>query len=259
MKENLKYVPIIIAIIIIIIVFLVHNITMSNTKKIEQNTVSKNVNFEIDKIVAYSGTIIEENDKNQRADWEVNIDQYTDIAIYLKTSQDANKDETDIKEISIEDINVLETPQLGNVVFYKRKLNEYSNNKAETIQNSKLEGNSIKCNVIENNKKISFNELQYKKDMTLPIIIGYLNENVRKNYIIQDISTPLVYDASILKRANVPINAIKSKIKFTVRIKNTLNQVYECRTILDLPISEDIYNGNQTKVFSVNSSFELIK
>ena len=145
---------------------------MSNTKKIEQNTVSKNVNFEIDKIVAYSGTIIEENDKNQRADWEVNIDQYTDIAIYLKTSQDANKDETDIKEISIEDINVLETPQLGNVVFYKRKLNEYSNNKAETIQNSKLEGNIIKCNVIENNKKISFNELQYKKDMTLPIIIG---------------------------------------------------------------------------------------
>ena len=257
MKKYVKYVPIIIAFITIIIVFIIHNTNAGKPKNTEQNTVSKNVNFEIDKIVAYSDVIIRENEKNQRADWELGIDQFTDLAIYLKTAQDAKIEETDIKEISIENIHILEAPKLGEVVFYKRKLNDYSSRKLETIKDSIVNDGYIRYDVIENNKKIDFNELQYKKDMTLPIIIGYLNENVRREFIIHDLSTPLIFDSSILKRVNVPINALKSKMEFTIKIKNTLDQIYESKTVVDLPITEDIYNGNQTEVIRATSNFEL--
>ncbi len=41
-----------------------------------------------------------------------------------------------------------------------------------------------------------------------PIVLSYINHNIKTDYTITDTSTPMTYDGSLLKRCNILLNNI---------------------------------------------------
>ena len=219
-----------------------------------QQIAQKNNIFRVDKIIAYSSANAKKNENNQRADWELSVYQFTDLAIYVQIKTTENKEESDIKAISIENMKVVQNPKLGETSFYARKLKDLG--KSENIGN-KLDS-SLAFEIIDEQEEVEKHEYPFKKDGSIPLILGYINNDIRKSYIITDTMLPLVFDGSILERTSVPVTSIQSKIEFTIKIVNALQEEFIATVELDLPINEEIYKGNQTVTIEEGQNFKMI-
>lgn len=83
------------------IVFFINN-TLKSKKNLEKNLESEK--FLISKIKSYSSAMTINNNTNYKnPEWDLNIYQYTDIAIYLERISDDN---SYIKRLYIDNINI---------------------------------------------------------------------------------------------------------------------------------------------------------
>lgn len=137
--------------------------------------------------------------------------------------------------------------------FYIRNVNDF----AKDELHDKIDIKDISFDVIENSDTVDDTKLQFKKDASIPLTIGYVNNEIQKEYVIDNINSPLEHNGSILKRAGIPINSIKSKISFNIKIVNALDEVYKTSISMDLPITEEIYNGSQTVSINYNQQFKI--
>lgn len=243
------------SLILLVVLVSIYKYNLTDIK--DQEITSDNGSyFEIEKIVAYSSANAKKNEENQRPDWEVSVYQFTDIAIYIKTIQSDNKQQSSINKIYVKDMKLNVQPKLGTATFYEKDLNDFGDIDLSAAQLNKLDDNSrIEFEVIENNEELQENKLQFKKDGSIPLIIGYFNEDVRKNYIINDTQMPLKYDASILKRVKVPINAIESSLNFTVEIVDDLGNNFKAKVEIELPITDELYEGSQIVILEKHQKF----
>ena len=86
--------------------------------------------------------------------------------------------------------------------------------------------------------------------------------NIKSDYTITDISSPITYDGSLLKRCEILLNSIRTSISFDIYITNNLNQEFKCSVFIDIPIDTDsssLYDGTITLKKDTNYIFYRYK
>ena len=180
---------------------------------------------------------------------DLNIYQYTDIAIYIDNGEELTKRNT-IKEMYIDNI-ILEgiTNNENKSLNYKNLLCFGLKQDIEEFKKA----DSINFNIVRTNEEDSlanYDEPTFFTDCSNPISLEYLNYNIKTDYKIEE-NKSILFDGSVLKDAGISVEEIKCKVKFKVNIINNLNEKYTCFININIPL-KDIYNGTIMK--SLNTS-----
>lgn len=218
MKGKIKY----ILLMILIILAVIGGYIIANPKI--QVTEEKEA-FQINKIVLYSSANAVSNEGLDKK-WELDIYQYTDIAIYLEKLEN-----NDVERIYIDNISISEPPQLGQANVYKKDIEDF----AKPMQLNKV-ADEIEYGVAENG--------EFLQNCTKPIIISYLN-NVKQDYAITNINEKLEYNETVLKRARILTSEIKAQISFNVNIVDSEEVKHTCNVELEIPV-EELINGQKS-------------
>jgi len=238
-KEKIKAC---IAIAVIILAILITGI-VSIKYSVEGET---NMPFTLSKIVVVSRV---EGVQNEGAEEKWNLSIFQNNDIYFSIEKTDNNKEDLIKNISIENIKIIETPQKGEIKTY--------------MPNSS-EGNlfSYKNEYIVENNKLTFKGASKSNNKTLEIgnqggtaAIRIANTNIAQYISNED--TEIVHD-TLLSKLDVKTEEITFKVSFDVVI-NVKNTSYMTNIVLDLPYGEDlVQNGLSSKEITDKFVFKRI-
>lgn len=204
------------------------------TSKERQTTLKTATDYSIEKIVCYSSSYGINNEETQ-ARWNVNLSQYTDIAIYFNFQDE-------ISSLFIDNITFTNTA--GNTYYLMSlPIEDFGKTPTDNIDVQPVE-------------RIDF-------DTSSPITLRYLNQNFKENCVITDIENPLVFDGSLLKRGKVTLSSLKNTVSFTIHLTNTSGQEFSYP--LEIPINlennetgETIYSGSyMEEKFLTNTYFYI--
>lgn len=265
-----------------------------NFFKLNEKTV-----YSIDKIYMYSSADAIKN-KVTRPLWNLDIYQYTDIALYIN-NRDGNKldYENSIKEMYIENVKFSNFNKGEQKLYYKNPnyfgrgiFNYYSASTDENQENSNTTNENISnaddtnsnsdetsennqdIKNIEVNPKLAYQvlnngDLDYSKpeiycDATNPITLEFVNQNVKKNQILSDVTTDVTYNGSLLKRAGVVLSDISGSVSFEIVIINNYDQKYICNVYLEIPLNDtvtgkNIYDGKFEKTQDQENIFKFYR
>ena len=232
-------------------------------KNFENNILSfanKNENtiFEINKITLFS-TCDAKNKTASSTNFTIeNLYQYTDIALFIASpSKDVNLENT-LKKVWIDNIKYTTTPSVGEQKLYYKNINNFAKNDIieDNIISDKLEFTVTSEDTANLDTPTLYNNLAN------PIVLSYVNSNIKTDYTITDTTTPITYDGSLLKRCNILLNSLNCSISFDIYIINNLNQEFKCTVYIDIPLETDnetIYNGSITAKQDTNFVFYRYK
>ncbi len=215
---------------------------INNFAKLNAKTV-----FSIDKIYMYSSSGASENQED-RAVWNLNINQYTDIAIYINNRSEQNLNyENAIKNIWIDNVR-FSGLELGTPSLYYKDINDFG--KLTLKEENKID-DRLDFKVL-NDGEINYQEPQIYADCSNPITIEYVNKNIKENAIISDINTDVTYDGSLLRKTGIILSKIKCILAFDVNIINFYNQKFTANLYIDIPLEDTdvgttIYDGKFIK------------
>ena len=301
-KKNTKYyiikVVMFILLAILLIVLIKINYNDAQRKVALENTIADMTSlnakqtFTIDKIYLYSSANAT-NNETKKSMWDLNIYQYTDIAIYISANS-SNKEQNTIKELYIDNIK-FDSLNTGTPIVYYKNLFEFGkfnlindniiterlnyqilppvktgiNNEISNVVNSNLESSSLEQEVenteasIVGIEKIDYSKPQIYSDCTTPITLEYSNL-VKSNYLVSNIDSPLIYDGSLLKRASIDLSSITCDLSFKIHIKNSLDESHVATVKISIPLKDDvagtsIYDGSFTKEITTVTNFSYEK
>lgn len=135
--------------------------------------------FYIDKILCYSSAY-GINNASSNANWNLNLSQFTDIAIYLNSNLEVSKMYIDNISFTNNNTGTLSISYLPSKNFGKSPI-------TEDIKNTKEHSNNIDVN----SKSIEL-------ELASPITLRYLNKNIKENCIISKTDDPLYFDGRLL-------------------------------------------------------------
>lgn len=95
-----------------------------------------------------------------------------------------------------------------------------------------------------------------------PIVLSYINENIKTDYTITDTSNPITYDGSLLKKCGILLNNLDSSFSFDIYITNNLDQEFKCTIFINIPTKLDdksLYDGTITLKQNTNYIFYRYK
>lgn len=233
--------------------------------------------FSLSKIYCYSSASGINNTEG-KAMWDVNVSQYTDIALGLSINN-VNNDLTNnlgnsnsqvvdaspkysISKIYIDNIsfsnNSTGTLSLGYIPILNFGL--ISN---DELTNPEKQQSKIDFNIVDD-KETLLNNLVYEpsidKNLILPITLRYLNSNIKTNHTITNIEEKLAFDGSILKRASIPLSSIKNEVTFNIHIVTNSSEEYMYPVHLQIPLqnednSKNIYDGSYSQELEFNNCY----
>ena len=224
--------------------------------------------FSIDKMYMYSSANAIEN-KETRPVWNLNLYQYTDIAIYINNrSKDKLDYENSIKEIYIDNIKYGEVKKGEQSLFFKDvrefgksifsdveleegveniNTNEYV---VKNVENKKIK-DKLEYQVL-NDGDADYSKSQIYADCSNPITLEYVNNNIKTNEILSDITSDVKYDGNLLRKCGVILSDIECTITFNITIINFYNQKFVANVYVEIPLEdtitgETIYDGKFVK------------
>lgn len=215
---------------------------ISETSKINSQTI-----FSIDRIYLYSSADAKSNETNKPI-WDLDIYQFTDIALYINNREEEEITyKNTIKELSIDNVkfNNLET---GTPKLYYKNVEEFA--KLDIIEENeikdKLDFNVVNSGVVDYSKPVIYSNCQN------PITLEYVNSKMKEETKITDITNPLTYDGSLLKKGGILLSKIECMLSFRVTIINNYDQKFVATVYIDIPIedkfnSTNIYDGKVIK------------
>lgn len=192
--------------------------------------------YSIQKVVCYSSAYGINKEETQ-ARWNLNLSQYTDIAIYLNSKPD-------ISFIYIDTIS-------------------YSNTEGNTYHLTSLPIEDFGKTPTDKIEVASTERIDF--DNASPITLRYLNQNFKENCVITDIENPLVFDGSLLKRGKVTLSSLKNTVSFTIHLIDTSGQEFTYPIQVPIPLEnketgETIYSGSYMEEnFLTNAYFYVEK
>lgn len=215
--------------------------------------------FSVQKILLYSSANAIDNTKEQSLE-NISISQFTDIAIYIDNTTTISEltDENTIKELYIDNIEITSDVTNGDrFINYKSPLNfgKYS----ELGKTDRIDFNIVNTN--SENENNDYSNPTFYTDCSNPISLGYINQNLVKNYSVSSESNAISFNGKALKEANVNLNDLNCSIKFRINIVNNLNEKFVHTMKIDLDFNDEnggIYNGYVYKgknVSGVENSF----
>ena len=205
-----------------------------------------NTTFSIDKIYLYSSAYAT-NNIDSRPIWNLNVNQYTDIALYINNrySEGINYNNS-IKTLTISDVNFTKG-KAGTPSLYYKDIQNFAN---YTINEENKIGEKLDFNIVSQDLDTSTTSLY--SNCQNPITLSYVNSNIKENYIIEDGSSYLRYDGNILRMTEVPLTSMKCTLSFKITLTNMYNHKYIANVYIDIPLEdqysgESIYNGKIEK------------
>ena len=205
-----------------------------------------NTIFSIDNIYMYSSADAENNEED-RAIWNLNVHQYTDIAIYINNRSEELNYENSIKEMYISNVK-FSNLEKGTPSLSFKDIHNFG--KFSDVEENIIE-DKIEYKIL-NDGDIDYSKPQMYADCSNPIILEYANKNIKENEIISDIESDLIFNGELLRRTGVFLDSIKCTVSFTITIINNYEQKFVANVYLDIPLEdtqtgETIYNGKQIK------------
>lgn len=174
-----------------------------------------------------------------------NLYQYTDIAIFIRNTASENTLENTLKKVTVDNISFTTKPNLGEPKLYFKSLNNFA--KSDIIEEN-LISDSFEFNV-SSSDEADLNTPTLYNNLANPLTFSYVNTNIKPDYTITDVSSPITYDGSLLKKCNINLEDINSTISFDINITNNLGQNFRTNVSINIPLSsadKSIYDGNLT-------------
>lgn len=214
-----------------------------------------NTIFSIDKIIYFSSAHANTSINSNSSFTISNLYQYTDIAIFINNHSDGNYTlENTLKSLSIKDIEYSLKPSTGNPNLYYKNLNKFAT--SEYDENNKI--NSDFSFNITSEDEIDYQSPTLYNNCANPIILSYVNSNIKQDYTLNESILNISYDGSLLKHTNVTLNSIACRISMVINITNNLDETFRCPISLEIPLSTEsstIYDGTLTLKASTNYNF----
>lgn len=199
---------------------------------------NKNPVFKIGKIVLYqSANAVDKSDGNLE---DINISQFTDIAIYIdnKSTVKGLTAENTIKELYIDNIKITSNSFDGeNILNYK---NPKEFGKYTALSN--FYDNKINFNVVTSNQSAdnnNFNNNIFYTDCSNPISLGFIDKDFITDGKVSNALGQLQFDGSILKSAGVDLKRLSGNIEFYIHIKNNLGENFICSARIENDLTKD--------------------
>lgn len=187
-----------------------------------------------------------------------NLYQYTDMALFISSPTLEKSLENTLKSVYIDNIKFTHPPELGTPSLYYKNIENFA--KGEIVDsnaiNDRLDFSISSDDTTNLDSPVLYNNLAN------PIVLSFVNQNIKNDYTITDTSKPITYDGSLLKRCEVLLNSIRTSISFDIYITNNLNQEFKCSVFIDIPIDTDsnsLYDGTITLKKDTNYIFYRYK
>ena len=265
-----------ITIIIISIFFIPNLVRKLNFSNSVSNFEKKSSLFYLDKIYCYSSATGINNSEG-KAMWDVNVSQYTDIALYLGINNVKNNLENNLEEnlqvvdtsakysiskIYIDKINFSNT-NTGNLNLNYIPILNFGLISDDELAISNEQQSKINFNIVDSTDSLLndiVSEPSIDNHFILPITLRYLNQNIKNGHVINNIEDSLSFDGSILKRSSIPLSYIKNEVSFTIHIINELNEDYSYQVVLQVPLqnadaNKTIYDGSYSEEINLNDCY----
>lgn len=201
--------------------------------------------FIVDNITLFSSADAEYKTNTTNSFTIQNLYQYTDIALFIKNTSDENTLENTLKKVTINNINFSTNLNLGKPKLYFKSLNDFAKS---TITENNLITDSFEFNISSSDNADLSTPTLYN-NLANPLTFSYVNSNIKSDYTITDVSSPITYDGSLLKKCNVNLEDIACALSFDIYITNNLDQNFKTTVSINIPLfTEDksIYDGSLT-------------
>ena len=250
MKEKLKYLMnkkafhISMLIVIVAIILFVLGIIVLQYN-IEGET---NMPFVLNKIAIISS--VEGTDKEAGSNrWAFDISQNNDINLYIEKNKNYDKQEA-IKSILIDNIEIQRNSEKGKINFYRPNTTESG------VYFKNVEENLVQTIEYKGAMKTDLKKLEISNQGGL-IMFRVANDKVAE-YISND---DVINHNELLKKANVALEDLKSKLSMNLTIKIESGKEYKANIVLDLPVEGVIENGTSSQEITDTSNiiFKRIK
>lgn len=215
--------------------------------------------FKIDKIILYSSANAISN-KTTRDLWNLNIYQYTDIAIYLNNNiENGLTSQNTIKNLYIDNINFSTLPEKGTPTLYYKDIKNFGT--SELLEDNKI-NEVLNFNIINSDEILDTSKANFYTTSQTPITLEFVNKEIKTNAIIPNNNTALNFDGSLLSNANISLNSIACTISFNINIVNNLDEKFVYKASFSIPLEDgenSIYNGYIKKELNNFSNSAFLK
>lgn len=261
-KKTLRiiyFLSILLIIFIFIYLYFIRNIFIKGNFEKEYTKISSlndETVFSLNKIVFFSSATVDAKELNN-AVWNLNISQYTDIAIYLNNSPNSNSNKNTVKEFYINNISITPT-EYGTPCLYKKSKTDFG--RSSYSDENKINDNFY-FNIESDIANINNSNNSIDKNLSSPLILGFYNKDVKTNFLYSE--QQIEHNGKILKRASIPMRSIKANVSFDINIINDANEHYICNVGFEIPFENDnssIYeDGYITKEINNLDNYKFLR
>lgn len=210
--------------------------------------------FSIDRITYFSNCSAN-IDTNYNSSFKIsNLNQYTDIAIFLNNNSTEYTAANTLKSVTLSDINFSLLPEKGIPNLYYKNINDFakSNFNTENLIKDNITFETTSENDIDYSKPILYN------NCANPITLCYVNSNIKKDYTLSENISNITHNGALLKSCGITLNSISCQISMVINITNNLDENFTCPITLTIPLSTEnstIYDGCLKFKDSTNYNF----
>ncbi len=264
-SKNIKKVKIFLTVITFILIFVVILLTYLVFQKyvlkktFEEDMLrfaSKNQSmiFTIDSITLFSSADAGYKTNTANNFTIQNLYQYTDIALFIKHISEEDTLENTLKKVRIENVQFSNIPKLGTPRLYFKSIHDFAKS---TVTEENQITNSFEFTVSSADEADLSTPTLYN-NLANPLTFSYVNSNIKSDYTITDVSSPITYDGSLLQKCNISLEDIACTVSFDIYITNNLDEEFKTTVSIDIPLSSEdmsIFDGNLTKKQTTNYTF----
>ncbi len=214
--------------------------------------------FEINKITFFSSCDAKNKSASSTNFTIENLYQYTDIALFITSPNEEKTLKNTLKSAYIDNIEYTKIPTLGTPNLYYKNIYNFA--KSDIVDNNLI--NDRLDFTITSEDEANLDTPTLYNNLANPIVLSYVNSNIKTDYTLTDTSTPITYDGTLLKKCEVLLNSISSSLSFDIHITNNLDEEFKCSVYLDIPLEseeESIYDGSVTLRKDTNFTFYRYK
>ena len=249
--------------IVLIAIILFNAINYNNSKQQNANdepvlslTTDSNI-FKVSSVLVYSSANALNNLEMQKDYWDLNLYQYSDLAITVDNhvSIDELTQKNTVKKIYIDNITYPQPPDKGSPKLYTKDANFLG---VGVINEENLINEKVNLNVISSNSENDDKRCFYA-DCSNPILLSSINQDIVPNFIIRNTNSAITFDGNLLLDSTILLSNIEYSISFSIHIINELDEEYICNLVIPIKLSDDngintIYDGSyQVKLTDIPS------
>lgn len=183
-----------------------------------------------------------------------NLYHFTDIALFINNNSNENTLENTLKSVKINNLQYSTTPSIGKQSIFYKNINSFAEN---TIPSDNAFEDEIVFDISQNDKE-NLNTPTLYNNCANPIVISYINNDLKSDYAIADSSNSITNDSSLLKKCGILLNSLNAKFSFDIYITNNLDQEFKCTVYLEPPIENNgksLYDGAITLTQNTHYNF----